>query len=59
MKKIIILDYSTGEVHVADYDPAVYDDGDEFVARLQETGIISPGDNSYHMIVDELKITIH
>ena len=32
MQKIIILDFSTSEVHIFDFDPHRYEDGETFMA---------------------------
>ncbi len=56
-EKIIILDYSTAEVHIFPYDSAIYEDGEDFITqwdgydfRLSEVN---------YMIVKSLKIEIH
>ena len=59
-KKIIILDFSTAEVHVFPYDENVWDDGKDFIEDENENGDIALSlSNCQWMIVDDLKIEIH
>ena len=58
--KIIILDYSTSEVHVFDYDRNMFESGEQYIEMLNEDG-------NYHfkkseisfMVVENLSINIH
>jgi hypothetical protein len=60
MKKIVILDFSTAEVHVFSYDSNVWDSGEDFFAGLAETTEHNFSEsNCQWMILDELKIQIH
>jgi len=60
MKKIIILDFSTAEVHVFPYDENVWDDGEDFIVDENENGSIALSlSNCQYMILDELNIQIH
>jgi hypothetical protein len=52
--KIVILDFSTAEVHIHDYNELYYENIEDF---LIEKGY-KEGDCHY-MIVKELKLTIH
>lgn len=56
MKKIIILDFSTAEVHVYPYDESIWEDCIEFI-ESEEIGLNS--NNCQWMVVDELNIQIH
>ena len=59
-KKIIILDFSTAEVHVFPYDKNIWDDGEDFIEDENENGDIALSlSNCQWMIVDDLKIEIH
>ena len=60
MKKIIILDFSTAEVHVFPYDENVWANGEDFITDENENGNIALSlINCQWMIVDELNIQIH
>lgn len=59
MQKIIILDFSTSEVHVFDYDSNIYEDYEDFYVQLEEKGYNFTDSNCQCMIVDNLKIEIH
>jgi hypothetical protein len=60
MKKIIILDFSTAEVHVFPYDENVWSDGEDFITDENENGNIALSlSNCQFMIVDDLNIQIH
>jgi len=52
-KKIIILDFSTAEVHIFQYDENIWENGEHFLAEngLNET-------NCQWMIVNKLKLNI-
>jgi len=54
--KIIILDFSTGEVHVYPYDINVWEDAIEFI-ECEEIGLNS--NNCQWMTTDNLSIQIH
>lgn len=53
MKKIIILDFSTAEVFVYDFDESKFEDGEAFLASVELKEA-----NCQWMIVGDLKITI-
>lgn len=53
IKKIIILDYSTGEVYIKNYDPNIWEDSENF---LLEHGFKES--DCHWMIVDKLNIVI-
>jgi hypothetical protein len=60
MKKIIILDFSTAEVHVFPYDENVWTDAEDFITDENENGSIALSlSNCQWMIVDDLNIQIH
>jgi hypothetical protein len=60
MKKIIILDFSTGEVHIFPYDENIWEDGEDFIVDENENGSIALSlSNCQWMIVDNLNIAIH
>lgn len=56
MKKIIILNFVTAEVHIYDYDEAVWEDCEEFMG--QEDINLNPSDCEW-MVVNSLKLEIH
>lgn len=60
MKKIIILDFSTAEVHIFPYDDNVYSDGEEFIQRMNDIDeLICKVQDCQWMITDDLNIQIH
>jgi hypothetical protein len=60
MKKIIILNFETSEVHVFPYDENLYFDYEEFyVAALEDYGLDFKDSYCDCMIVDDLNIQIH
>jgi hypothetical protein len=58
-EKIIILDFSTGEVHVFPYDEDLYEDASDFLENdiCKELGIRES--DCQYMVVDQLNIQIH
>ena len=59
-KKIIILDFSTAEVHVFPYDENVWSGGEDFIVDENEGGSVAmSASNCQWMIVDDLNIQIH
>ena len=58
-KKIIILDFSTSEVHVFDFDQQKYEDGETFMASEEMEDYDFKESQCQWMIVDELKLEIH
>ena len=59
-KKIIILDFSTAEVHVFPYDENVWSDEEDFIVDENEGGSVAmSASNCQWMIVDDLNIQIH
>jgi hypothetical protein len=54
--KLVILDFTTGEVHVYPYKDAIWDDAIEFI-ESEEVGLNS--NNCQWMTVDNLNIQIH
>lgn len=60
MKKIIVLDFLTQEVHTFDYDENKYDDIDYFLDDFNEQFDLGiKASNCQFMVVDELKLNIH
>jgi hypothetical protein len=58
--KIIILDFSTAEVHVFPYDKNVWSDPEDFIEDMNENGPVALSlSNCQYMIVDNLQIQIH
>lgn len=55
MQKIIILDYSTGEVLIRDYDPNIWEEPEDMVDEF-EVPLIHSSCN--YMIVDKLVLKI-
>lgn len=55
MQKIIILDYSTGEVLIRDYDPNIWEDPEGMVDEFGDHLIHS---NCHYMIVNKLVLSI-
>jgi hypothetical protein len=54
--KIIILDFTIGEVHIYPYDLNIWEDAIELI-ESEEVGLNS--NNCQWMVVDELKLQIH
>lgn len=54
MKKIIILDFSTAEVYVYDFDEDVHEDGESFLISVG----LKEKDCQW-MITNELRLTMH
>ena len=54
--KIVILDFTTGQVHIYPYDLNVWEDAIEFI-ESEEVGLNS--NNCQWMTVDNLKLQIH
>lgn len=59
MKKIIILEFNKGEVHVFPYDESLYGDYEEFYVAMIEEGYDFKDSYCDCMIVDDLNIQIH
>ncbi len=60
MKKIIILDFESGEVHVFNYDSNIFEDFSDFVIVINEEHDLNLREkNCQWMIVDDLNIQIH
>lgn len=59
MEKIIILDFTTGDVLIIDYDTNKYDDAADFLVELRKQGILaaSPA-NCEWMTSKNLKIRV-
>ena len=55
IKKIIILDYSTGEVLIKDYDENIWDCPEDMT---DENGILILHSDCHWMIVDKLNLKI-
>jgi hypothetical protein len=56
MNKIVIMDFSTGEVHIFDYDPKVWESGEEFlIQQHSEHGSTFKESQCEWMIVDPEK----
>jgi len=52
--KIIILEFESAKVYVADYDSAIYDDASDFFKDFNEAnGTSVTENNSQWMVVDE------
>lgn len=58
MKKIIILDFNTAEVHIFPYDEPIWEDCIEFIESA-EVGLNLNSNNCQWMVADELNIQIH
>lgn len=60
IQKIIILDFSNGNVHVFDFDPNIYIDGEHFISENEKEGEIDfrLADCQW-MITNSLNIQIH
>lgn len=59
MKKIIILDFASAEVHVFDYDKNIFEDGEDFIAQINEEGYSFSDINCQWMISETMNIQIH
>ena len=57
-EKLIVLDSSTGEVHIFPYDGNIHEDPEDFLDCDDIREIISPS-NSVWMVTNGLKIKIH
>lgn len=57
MKKLIVLDFSSGEVNVFNYDENIYDDFENFAEENPEYEL-NPNDCQW-MITNELTIKIN
>lgn len=55
MKKIIILDYNTGEVLITDYDPNIWESPEDME---DEFGVGLINSNCNYMVVDKLVLKI-
>lgn len=58
-KKIVILDFGTGEVHAYPFDENIWADGEEFIASENEEECRLSLNNCQWMIVEDLNIQIH
>ena len=59
MEKIIILDFTTGDVLISDYDTNKYDDAEDFLVELMEEGILDTSSNNLQwMISKDLNIRV-
>lgn len=56
MKKLIVLDFGTAEVHIYQYDDTIWKDAEDFT---DDDGNLVLDSNCQWMIVDELKLQIH
>lgn len=56
--KIIILDFTTTEVHIFPYDDS-FGNAEEYMQVLEEDGSITSVSNCQWMVVDDLKLQIH
>lgn len=60
IKKIIILDFETAEIHIFDFDDAIFEDFNDFAESInEEFGLNLSESNCEWMIVKELNIQIH
>lgn len=57
MQKIIILDFSTGEVHIFNFDQKTFDDGESFMEAHPE--YCFKESQCEWMITEEIKLNIH
>ena len=59
MKKIVVFDYSTGIVHVLDYDENIFEEVEDFFDHANtELGLPLTTSQTHWMIVDELNIKV-
>tara|TARA_R110000868_G_scaffold38450_4_gene134537 strand:+ start:2597 stop:2854 length:258 start_codon:yes stop_codon:yes gene_type:complete len=56
MKKLIVLDFTTAEVHIYPYDENIWECPEDFA---DENGNLILNSNCQWMVVDELKLQIH
>lgn len=56
MKKLIILDFGTGEVHIYPYDENIWESPEDFT---DEDGYMIIDSNCQYMVVKDLKLQIH
>jgi hypothetical protein len=59
MKKIIILDFSTSEVHVFNYDTNIYEEYEDFYTAMDDEGYNFTDSNCQCLITENLNIQIH
>ena len=56
MKKLIVLDFTSSEVHIYPYDENIWECPEDFA---DENGITVLDSNCQWMVVDELKLQTH
>ena len=57
---VVILDFSTGDVHIAPYDISAYEDFFDFLVDFNEhTGYNLKQGNCQWMIMEKINIEIH
>lgn len=60
MKKIIILDFTTGDVHIFNYDSNIYEDFSDFIEFInKEYGLSLKENQCNYMVVDKINMIIH
>ncbi len=59
MEKIIILDFSTSEVHIFTMDTNEFSESEDFLSHLEQTNQISCVKDCEWMIASQLNIQIH
>ena len=62
MQKIIILDFSTAEVHVFNFDSNVFEDGEDFISQANDHYGIDLREQDCQWLItndSELNITFH
>lgn len=58
MQKIIVLDFTTSEVHVFPYDINIYEEIEDFIEEQVSNQLISKVSNCQWMVVEELILKI-
>jgi hypothetical protein len=56
MKKLIVLNFTNGEVHIYPYDENIWDSPEDVT---DEYGDLIIDNNCQYMVVEELKLQIH
>lgn len=59
MKKIIILNFEIGEVHVFNFDENIWESAEDFFTSEECEEFDLREEHCHYMVVDELNIQIH
>ena len=59
MQKLAILDYSTGEVHIFNYNDERYGEVEDYLSELNDDALVGRICDLNWMVTDELNLKIH